>query len=70
MLVIIYLIGFQILVHIAAFSNRLSQLSEAFRCFVFWLFEDFLASDCYDNQSLLGPMPIIPPLAGRNKFKS
>ena len=32
-----------------AFSNRLNQLSEAYRSFTFSLFEDFLPSDCLAN---------------------
>ena len=43
----------------AGFSNRLNQLSEAFRSFATSLFEDFLPSDCFTNQSLLDSMPII-----------
>jgi hypothetical protein len=43
----------------AGFSNRLNQLSEAFRCFSISLFEDFLPADCFKNQSLLDSMPII-----------
>jgi len=41
------------------FSHRLNQLSEAFRGLVTSLLEDFLPSDCFTNQSLLDPMPII-----------
>jgi hypothetical protein len=43
----------------ASFSNRLNQLSEAFRVFATSLFEDFLPSDCFKDQSLLDSMPII-----------
>ena len=43
----------------AGFSNRLNQLSEAFISFATSLFEDFLPSDCFTNQSLLDSMPII-----------
>ena len=43
----------------AGFSNRLNQLSEAFRSFATSLFEDFLPCDCFTNQSLLDSMPII-----------
>lgn len=43
----------------AGFSNRLNQLSEAFRNFVTSLLEDFLPTDCFTNQSLLDSMPII-----------
>ena len=43
----------------AGFSNRLNQLSEAFRRFSTSLFEDFLPSDCFTDQSLLDSMPII-----------
>ena len=50
----------------SAFSNRLNQLSEAFRSFTSSLFEDFLPSDCFANQSLLDSMPIITCSAKRN----
>lgn len=43
----------------SAFSNRLNQLSEAFRRLTSSLFEDFIPQDCYVNQSLLDSMPII-----------
>lgn len=43
----------------AGFSNRLNQLSEAFRHFSISLFEDFLPLDCFTDQSLLDSMPII-----------
>lgn len=43
----------------SGFSNRLNQLSEAFRSFTTSLLEDFLPSDCFTNQSLLDSMPII-----------
>jgi len=43
----------------AGFSNRLNQLSEAFRYFATSLFENFLPADCFANQSLLDSMPII-----------
>ena len=43
----------------AGFSQRLNQLSEAFRSFSASLLEDFLPTDCYENQSLLDSMPII-----------
>lgn len=43
----------------AGFSNRLNQLSEAFKSFTTSLFEDFLPSDCFFNESLLDSMPII-----------
>ena len=50
----------------AGFSNRLNQLSEAFRCFVTSLVEEFLPSDCFSNQSLLDSMPIITCSGKRN----
>ena len=43
----------------SGFSNRLNQLSEAFRSLTSSLFEDFLPQDCDINQSLLDSMPII-----------
>jgi hypothetical protein len=43
----------------SGFSNRLNQLSEAFRGLTSSLFEDFLPQDCDLNQSLLDSMPII-----------
>ena len=43
----------------SGFSNRLNQLSEAFRNFTNSLFEDFMPQDCHLNQSLLDSMPII-----------
>ena len=43
----------------AGFSDRFNQLSEAFRNFATSLFEEFLPSDCFSNQSLLHSMPII-----------
>jgi hypothetical protein len=43
----------------SSFSNRLNQLSEAFRSFSTSLYEDFLPADCFTNQSLLDSMPII-----------
>jgi hypothetical protein len=43
----------------AGFSNRLNQLSEAFRSFATSLFDDFVPCDCFTNQSLLDSMPII-----------
>lgn len=43
----------------AGFSNRLNQLSEAFRGFATSLLEDHLPSDCFRDQSLLDSMPII-----------
>ena len=43
----------------SGFSNRLNQLSEAFRSLMSSLFEDFLAENCHINQSLLDSMPII-----------
>ena len=43
----------------SAFSNRLNQLSEAFRSLTSSLFEDCLPQDCDINQSLLDSMPII-----------
>lgn len=49
-----------------AFSNRLNQLSEAFRSFTSSLFKDFLPSDCIVNQSLLDSMPIITCSGKRN----
>jgi hypothetical protein len=48
------------------FSYRLNQLSEAFRSFTSSLFEDFLPTNCFANQSLLDSMPIITCLAKRN----
>lgn len=50
----------------AGFSNRLNQLSEAFRCFLTSMFEDFLPSDCFTDQSLLDSMPIITCSGKRN----
>jgi hypothetical protein len=50
----------------SCFSNRLNQLSEAFRCFSISLFEDFLPADCFTNQSLLDSMPIITCSVKRN----
>ena len=50
----------------AGFSNRLNQLSEAFRRFSTSLFEDFLPSDCFTDQSLLDSMPIITCSGKRN----
>ncbi|WP_199742846.1 transposase [Flavobacterium sp. LS1P28] len=49
-----------------AFSNRLKQLSAAFRRFTSSLFEDFLPSDCFADQSLLNSMPIITCSGKRN----
>ena len=43
----------------SGFSNRLNQLSEAFRSLTSSLFEDFLPQDCDISQSLLDSMPII-----------
>ena len=43
----------------SGFSNRLNQLSEAFRNLTSSLFEDFMPQDCHVNQSLLDSMPII-----------
>ncbi|MBJ7879443.1 transposase [Gelidibacter salicanalis] len=43
----------------AGFSNRLNQLTEAFRGFAASLFDDLLPSDCSKGQSLLDSMPII-----------
>jgi len=43
----------------AGFSNRLNQLTEAFRRFSTSLFENFFPDDCFANQSLLDSMPII-----------
>jgi len=42
----------------SGFSNRLNQLSEAFRSLTSSLFQDFIPQDCYINQSLLDSMPI------------
>ena len=42
-----------------AFSYLLNQLSEAFRSFTSSLFEDFLPSDCFANQSALASVQII-----------
>lgn len=50
----------------SGFSNRLNQLSEAFRSFSTSLFEDFLPSDTFSNQSLLDSMPIITCSGKRN----
>jgi Transposase DDE domain len=50
----------------AGFSNRLNQLSEAFRRFSVSLFEEFLPSDCFIDQSLLDSMPIITCSGKRN----
>jgi Transposase DDE domain len=50
----------------ASFSNRLNQLSEAFRRFSASLFEDFLPWDCFTDQSLLDSMPIITCSGKRN----
>ncbi len=50
----------------AGFSNRLNQLSEAFRRFSASLFEDFLPWDCLTDQSLLDSMPIITCSGKRN----
>ena len=43
----------------SGFSNRLNQLTEAFKVFSATLFEDSLPADCIKNQSLLDSMPII-----------
>ena len=43
----------------AGFSDQFNQLSEAFRNFATSLFEEFLPSDCFSNQSLLHSMPKI-----------
>jgi hypothetical protein len=43
----------------SGFSNRLNQLSEAFRKLTSSLFEDFMPQDCHIHQSLLDSMPII-----------
>ena len=43
----------------SGFSNRLNQLSEAFRILATSLLEDFVPTDCFTNQSLLDSMPII-----------
>jgi hypothetical protein len=43
----------------SGFSNRLNQLSEAFRTLTTSLFEDFMPQNCYLNQSLVDSMPII-----------
>tara|TARA_R110000868_G_scaffold67582_9_gene200448 strand:- start:12886 stop:13788 length:903 start_codon:yes stop_codon:yes gene_type:complete len=43
----------------SGFSNKLNQLSEAFRNLTSSLFEDFMPQDRYINQSLLDSMPII-----------
>ena len=48
------------------FSNRVNQLSEAFRSFTTSLFEDFIPSDCFSNQSILDSMPIIICSGKRN----
>jgi len=50
----------------AGFSNRLNQLSEAFRCLTTSLFDEFLPEDCLKNQSLLDSMPIITCSAKRS----
>jgi hypothetical protein len=50
----------------AGFSNRLNQLSEAFRRLSASIFEDFLPSDCFIDQSLLDSMPIITCSGKRN----
>jgi hypothetical protein len=52
----------------AGFSNRLNQLSEAFRRLSASIFEDFLPSDCFIDQSLLDSMPIIT-CSGKRKGK-
>jgi hypothetical protein len=42
----------------SGFSNRLNQLSEAFRILATSVLEDFRPTDCFINQSLLDSMPI------------
>lgn len=43
----------------SGFSNRLNQLSEAFRILATSVLEDLRPTDCFTNQSLLDSMPII-----------